>query len=479
MPRPFDFFVIFAEMRTGSNFLESNLDQFPGLKTYGEAFNPWFMVNQDVTELFGVTVNQRNTDPMLLIERMKENTPGIPGFRFFHDHDARVFDAIIDDPRCGKVILTRDFVEAYVSRKIAWETDQWQLNDVHDVIKKRARFVPQEFAKLYFRITEFQQKVLKRLQKTGQTAYYIDYDDIRDIEVINGLARFLGETTEITSFADTFKKQNPESLADKVENFPVLVKTLQEFNEYDVSGIPHFEPRRSAVVPSYLASPETPVMFLPVEGGPVDEVRGWLAAIDAVKDEMLVSGLNQKQLRKWKRDNPGHRSFTVVRHPAARAHAVFCRHFLTDGSEAFRELRHALREHYDVPFPDSPVPSDDWTREAHRSAFLAFLRFIKRNLDGQTTIRVDPSWASQGAVIQGFSSVLSPDHVLREPGLAEGLAFVAREVGFDSPPLNPPVDDAPFSLAQIYDNEIERAVRTAYQRDYMLFGFKRWDEDSG
>jgi hypothetical protein len=477
MPRPYDYFVIFAEMRTGSNFLESNLDQFPGLQTYGEAFNPWFMVNPKLAELFGVTVDARNADPLLLIERMKENTEGIPGFRFFHDHDTRVFEAVIDDPRCAKVVLTRNFVDAYVSRKIAWETDQWQLNDVHDVIKKRARFVPEEFAKLYFRITEFQQKVLKRLQASGQAAYYIDYEDIRDLAVVNGLARYLGETTEITGFADTFKKQNPEALEDKVVNYPVLERTIKEFNEYDFSGIPNFEPRRSAVVPSYVTAAEAPLMFLPIQGAPVDEIRTWLAAVDGVGEDELVTGLSQKDLRKWKREHPGHSSFTVLRHPAARAHAAFCRHFLNDGPDAYHELRRALRAHYGVPLPEGPEPGADWDIEAHRAAFIAFLKFIKLNHDGQTTIRADGSWASQGAVIQGFAHVLTPDHVLRESRLAEGLAFVALEVGIDPPPLPEMRADTPFTLDDIYDGEVETAVRAAYQRDYMLFGFKRWDKE--
>ena len=62
MTRRFDSFVIFAEMRTGSNFLESNLDLFPGLETYGEAFNPYFMVRPGTEELFGVSVAERNAE---------------------------------------------------------------------------------------------------------------------------------------------------------------------------------------------------------------------------------------------------------------------------------------------------------------------------------------------------------------------------------------------------------------------------------
>lgn len=42
MPR-FDSFVMFAEMRTGSNFLEANLNAMPGVTCHGEMFNPHFI----------------------------------------------------------------------------------------------------------------------------------------------------------------------------------------------------------------------------------------------------------------------------------------------------------------------------------------------------------------------------------------------------------------------------------------------------
>ena len=43
MTEKFDSFVVFAEMRTGSNFLEANLNAFEGISCHGEAFNPFFM----------------------------------------------------------------------------------------------------------------------------------------------------------------------------------------------------------------------------------------------------------------------------------------------------------------------------------------------------------------------------------------------------------------------------------------------------
>ena len=468
MARKYDYFIIFAEMRTGSNFLESNLDQFPGLKCYGEAFNPYFMVTPKLKELFGVTVKMRDADPMLLVNRMIEHAPGMPGFRFFHDHDPRVFDEVIDDPRCAKVILTRNHVDSYVSRRIAWATNQWALNDVKDARKFRVRFDPEEFEQLFYAYKDFQLKIKNRLQKTGQTAFFIDYDETQDLDCLNGLGKFLGEDHQITEFAGKFKKQNPEPIADKVRNYDELVETVAKVDLFDLGRVPNFEPRRAPAVPTYLHAGDAPLIFLPIKGGPEDRLRGWLQGFGEVE-----AGFTQKTLRQWKRQHKGHRTFTVLRHPVARLHAAFCKHFLQDGPETFWEIKTALRENYDVPLPEH-LPGEDWDRRAHHAAFLAFIDFVKKNQTGQSGIRVDASWASQSAVMQGFGQFMLPDHVLREDQLETGLENLVAELGLDMPVLPAPEPDRPHPLEDIYDKEIEAAVRGVYQRDYMMFGFGPW-----
>lgn len=471
MTKRFDYFVIFAEMRTGSNFLESNLDEFDTLKCYGEAFNPYFMVAPDVPEMLGVTVKQRDADPMLLLRRMVEKTDGTPGFRFFSDHDPRVFEEIIDNPRCGKVILTRNHLESYVSRKIAWATGQWQLNDVKDVKKQKVRFDAEEFETLFHGFKEFQFKIKERLQKSGQSAFYIDYEDAQDIDVVNGLATFLGDDGSISQFAGTFKKQNPELLEDKVTNLDALEKTIQRIDPFGLNRIPNFEPSRPAAVTTYVTSEDTNLVFLPVKGGPQTQVMSWLEGFGP-----LARDFTQKTLRQWKRAHKGHRSFTVLRHPVARLHSVFCENFVCDGPNTFTEIRRSLRDSYEVPFlaEDS---NETWTSQRHTEAFLRFIAFVEKNLSGQTGIRVDASWATQSAVLQGFASFSLPDHVLRETELEEGLGGLLAEQGLATTVTMPNMaPETPYSLSEIYNEEIEKAVRKIYQRDYMMFGFRPWNK---
>ncbi|MFT4620617.1 MAG: hypothetical protein ACI90Y_001947, partial [Polaromonas sp.] len=117
MNGPYDYFVIFARMRTGSNFLERNLNSLPDLKCFGELFNPSFIAHARQKEYLGITLADREKDPMALVRRVQKEAPGLAGFRLFHDHDPRVRDEALRDPRCAKIILMRNPVDSYVSFK--------------------------------------------------------------------------------------------------------------------------------------------------------------------------------------------------------------------------------------------------------------------------------------------------------------------------------------------------------------------------
>ena len=90
---------MFAEMRTGSNFLEANLNALPGVICHGEVFNPHFIGKKDQTEYLGVDMAARESDPLVLLRKLREGDAALTGFRFFHDHDPRVLAAVLPDPR--------------------------------------------------------------------------------------------------------------------------------------------------------------------------------------------------------------------------------------------------------------------------------------------------------------------------------------------------------------------------------------------
>ncbi|MET4102914.1 LPS sulfotransferase NodH [Roseovarius sp. MBR-78] len=473
MTTGFDYFVIFAEMRTGSNFLESNLNAFDGIECHGEAFNPHFIGYPNRTDLLGITQAQRDEEPGRLIGAIKGQSRGIGGFRFFHDHDPRVLDLMLDDPACAKIVLTRNPVDSYVSWKIAQATGQWKLTNVKRRRDSTVRFDAEEFERHLARLQAFQLVLLNRLQTTGQVAFHLGYDDLQSVEVMNGLARYLGCAARLEALDASLKPQNPEPLEAKVENYDEMVRALARLDRFDLSRTPNFEPRRGAAVPGYVSAARAPLLFMPVRSGPEAEVRAWLAAIDGVPVETLPTQLNQGALRRWMRGKPGHRRFTVLRHPVARAHAAFCERILVPGPGCYSSIRRTLRKAYKLPIP-ADWPDAGYDRAAHRAAFAGFLGFLKANLAGQTAIRVDAAWATQAAVIEGMAQFGAPDAILREDEMAAGLAALAGQVGRDAP-LAPTVTPVgPFALGDIYDDGIERAARAVYQRDYVLFGFGNW-----
>ncbi|SLN42682.1 hypothetical protein PEL8287_02123 [Roseovarius litorisediminis] len=476
MPKPFDYFIVFAAMRTGSNFLESNLNSFAGFECHGELFNPHFIGYPNRDEILGVTQAVRDADPARLLETVKTGSKGLGGFRFFHDHDPRVLDLCLKDPRCAKVILTRNPLDSYVSRKIAQVTGQWKLTNVKRRKVSTITFDGPEFERHIARLQEFQGLLANGLQKTGQTAFYLDYEDLQDLEIMNGLAQFLGSDEKLDALDSSVKKQNPSALRDKVLNFSEMERTLRDLDHFNITQIPNFEPRRGPGVPGYVAGAQAPILYMPIRSGPESQVRAWIAALDGVSEESLPEKMNQKGVRQWKRRNPGHRSFTVLRHPVARAHAAFCEKILAKSEGSFLEIRKTLRNAYDVPLPEcDPSESKDYDRRAHRNAFVGFLKFLRANLLGQTALRVDAHWATQASVVQGMAQFSLPDMIIREDEMLGNLAALARQIGYvnsEAPPDLP--SGQPFELSEIYDGEIETLASTVYQRDYMMFGFEEW-----
>lgn len=477
MTAPFDYFVVFAEMRTGSNFLESNLNALDGIECHGEAFNPHFIGYPNRTELLGLTQAERDADPARLIAAIRERSQGIGGFRFFHDHDPRVLDLVLEDPRCAKIILTRNPLDSYVSWKIAQATGQWKLTNVKRRRDSRVTFDAAEFEMHIARLQAFQVLVLNRMQASGQAAFYLGYEDLQSVAVLNGLARYLGCDSRLDRLDDALIRQNPGTPGEKVANPEEMAAALAGLDPFQLSRTPHFEPRRGAAVPGFIAAARAPLLYMPVRSGPEAALRRWMADLDGVTEDRLTTTLNQKALRHWMRRNPGHRRFTMLRHPVARAHAAFCDKILNDGPGSYHDIRRSLRKLHKLPIPEG-APGADYDRAAHRAAFLGFLAFLDANLAGQTAIRVDPHWATQAAVIEGMAQFGAPDLILREEDMPDNLAALARQLGYRDPPPPPlPASDRPFALSEIHDDEIERRVREVYQRDYVLFGFGAWRQE--
>jgi LPS sulfotransferase NodH len=466
MTGDFDYFVILGDMRTGSNLLEESLDAYAGLVCHGEVFNPRFMGHADQVSLFGVTMAERDRDPLALIARLMERSDGLAGFRLFPDHDQRVLAHCLGSRRCAKIVLARNPVDSYVSLKIARQTGQWWLGDLTSAKSARIRFDAVEFDRFLGRVREFYGHIRHALQVSGQTAFHLHYDDLSDPSVIDGLALWLGAAGPADPGRRKARVQNPEPLERKVENVEEMAEALSRADVFDIYRIPDFEPRRGPNVPGWMTSDTLRLLYMPLAGGPTERVERWMQMAGGAP---VRSGATQKDIRRWKRETAGHRSFTVVAHPLRRAHAVFCEKILMSEPEAFLEIRRLLIDRYGVPIPETG-PDAAYTSAQHRAAFLGFLRFLKGNLSGQTSVRVPAAWSSQAGLVRSLSEVAAPDVICREDTLVRDLAPFVPE----TTPFAQAREQVPVPLSDIYDAEIEEACRAAYMRDYTAFGFAPW-----
>lgn len=468
----FDYFVVLAGMRTGSNLLEEQLAAMPGIESHGELFNPHFFGKPDLTTKWGLTSKERDADPVKVIRQMKTASDALPGFRLFHDHDRRVIDFVLKDERAAKIILTRRAIDSYVSLKIARKTGQWWLGDMTSARAARVSFVAEEYADFLNELADFQRLIDHALQTTGQTAFHITYENLSDKDVLAGLGLFLGAKGPPDQARIKAKVQNPAPVEERLKNPHVAEEALSKLATADIGHMASYEPDRGPGLRFFRVGRTIPLIYMPIRGAWIDPVPDWLKSSDPNGE--VETGMTQRDLRRWKRLHPGHRSFTVLRHPLPRIHDAFCRHILPVNTETYAEIREVLVKRYKVPLP-LELPDEQYDLERHRECFLMFLKFLVGNLGGQTSLRVDSSWASQYVLAHAISEFGAPDRVIRSENLQADLASTAREVGYEASEIR--ADDganSPFHLKDVYSEEIERACEKAYRRDYVMFGFAPW-----
>jgi len=459
-PGSFDYFVIVAGMRTGSNLLEERLNEHPRIKGLGELFNPHFVGRPKQDAALGISRAARNADPMSMLAAVADHPDHLAGFRLFDGHDGRVLDHVLSDPRCGRILLTRDPLDSYVSLKIARQTQQWWLGNVASKKSAKVAFDADEFNAFLQESHAFQALIRQGLQRSGQTAFALGYSDLADTDILDGLVRFLGLESVEWRTRPKARKQNPGPIEDKLTNPEALGPALARLDPFDLGRLPDLEPGRGAGAPGVLVAETARLAFMPVGGIALAPVEDWLTRVNGGAPPRR--GMTQKELKAWFRQTPGHRCFAVIEHPVPRAFAVVRRKLLGEGGVRDETLAAILEQDFDLP----PALSPQADRDARRAALLSFLAYVKATLGGQTGHRIGPEWASQTAILEGIAPMRMPDFIIRSDELARGLSILQD--------TDPPTQQAPAGLAEIYDAKIEAAARAAYRRDYAFLGFGDW-----
>ncbi|OUS05763.1 hypothetical protein A9Q96_11235 [Rhodobacterales bacterium 52_120_T64] len=490
----YKYFAIFGSMRSGSNLLEQSLNQYADITCHGELFNPLFIGHPKSTDFLGLDFVERERSPESLIKAMiKDAEGGIAGFRVFHDHDQRTAQMALRDPKCAKIILQRDVLQSFISLAIARKTDQWLLHDAPDRRGGKIVFDPLEFIEYRAKQEAHYEDIRNILQKGGQTAFWVRYPEQRDVAILNGIAKFLGRDEVLKTNKETIRRQNPGSLTDKVENYDEMQAALSRWSEDDIIPQGSFDPLRRANIPKMVSCISQPILFAPVPGGPNEEILRWMNALDvgtalgancshAVSNgDILHTGHNQRTLFEWMEANPDIATLTAISHPLTRAYQAFMTKIFLTGDGTYAVIREQLIDYFGVALPDLEM-MDGATRQSlgddgygvgqHRAAFHGFLRFLKVNLSGQTSIRKDGLWDSQMAFLSGFNTAVPISIIVKEGQMDAGFKYIESILDLPAPILGPPIKpDHMFALDEVYSRQTENLARKAYKMDYGRFGF--------
>ena len=228
-------FVVLGMMRSGSNLLQQKINAIGGVMCHGEIFNksqtglnPGF--KKAHPQLESLTSIDKNKTPLRYLEKLLELSDAEHvGFRLFESHNNTLVKPLVEDTRIFKIILVRDLLESYASLEIAKQTNQWLLNNP----KGRADWKPvnvnfDTFRNYALRQSLFYNQILKLCLMTGQKCLVLDYPELNSRETDVRLLDHFGSDRSMAESKVTLRRQNPEGLREKIENFDEIHEKIHK-----------------------------------------------------------------------------------------------------------------------------------------------------------------------------------------------------------------------------------------------------------
>ena len=226
-------FLLVGMMRSGSNFLERQLNLLPDLRCHGELFNPSFIgfSHQVAGKVPGYARDDpatRNADEDAFVAKVDEvcDRPTI-GLRLFLDHSLPMTARLLYDPNVKKVVLSRNLLEAYISLETARETGVWLTTEAAKVPPKPVKVDINKLVTFSLRQSLYYNDVQTVLHQTDQSYLQIDYNDIKNLGKLNEIAHFVGSAHQFKAVSEPIQKQNPGTLEERIADFPKLVDELK------------------------------------------------------------------------------------------------------------------------------------------------------------------------------------------------------------------------------------------------------------
>ena len=480
--QPFTSFAMFGSMRSGSNLLETYLNQYEGLVCHGELFHRFFIGKQGCQEYLSIDREKRDKNPQLLLDAIRDATPEkIAGYRIFQTHNPDVIETALNDPFCAKIILSRDPVESYVSLQIALKTNQWLISDPAHRKAEQITFDIEDFEIYMKERNAFYGHISAALSLSEQPFFEIDYEMLGGVDAINRLAAFIGDRNGKTSLKQPIKRQNPGALSDKILNFKETrdAPGMAEMLEQTPPSLKPIRETGTDLSRVYLSHTH-PLAFGPMPAVPDSGIRRWLAFHDSGVTE---NGYTAHGYTEWRKSHGEPVFFSLVRHPVVRAYNAFMQKIFATTSGAYIGIRQELEDQYGLMLPAGEIKPDQPPRDLvsagygadeHRISFKLFLVFVAANLANETKIRQDGKWQHQSEIIRRYQVLFPEVLVFKFEDLSTDLTYLENRLGF-KPFIGwkNELDTAySFALSEIYDQEIEALTQAAYAPDYDEFKYK-------
>jgi hypothetical protein len=167
-------------------------------------------------------------------------------------------------------------------------------------------------------------------------------------------------------------------------------------------------------------------------------------------------------------------NFTFVRNPGLRAYSAFIEKIWEAGQYSFPGIRNYLIERGDLVEKNSTIPEPILKNELN-ICFKNFLRFVDKNIKGETPFPSNPHWCVQSKRIQNYQGAQAISFVGKIERFATDMRYVLNFAGCGQSELADMRFNEgprpPFRLDEILDNEICNLLNEIYEEDYTTFGY--------
>jgi hypothetical protein len=227
-------FCIFAQRRTGSNFLVSLLGSHNDINCYGEIFRNHFDVTKKLPFINDIYIESdyRINNPGSFLSEIEKRSPQpfeAWGFKLMKNQIGNNLSVLLKENFSNFFIIKRDnFLAQYSSEEIAKITGQGVAGRFATVKSAKVIFNEKKYVQFETRVKREYSEIKSVLSNFTVPTLEIEYKELQSSRISTNLCEFLGlSPQELVSF---HKKRNTSNILDRFENIDVVREFLDANN---------------------------------------------------------------------------------------------------------------------------------------------------------------------------------------------------------------------------------------------------------